>query len=69
MATYTEAASILPTDAEWSSSFGNPGEGGYVEYWRTPSGEVWTLSNGSYNAPGNEWRCAGDPRRANSFAI
>jgi hypothetical protein len=48
--TYTEALTQIPEAAEWSSSFGNPGEGGYVEYHRTQSGERWTISNGDWLA-------------------
>jgi hypothetical protein len=65
--TYAEATSILPANAECSSCFGNPGEGGYVEYWRTPDGGVWTVSNGPYDAVTLDWRCAGNPKLANSF--
>lgn len=49
MATYTEALSSIPAAAEWSSSFGNPGEGGYTEYHRTQSGERWVVGNGPYD--------------------
>jgi len=45
--TYAQAAAKLPVDAKWSSSFGNPGEGGYHEFHRTPSGDLWIISNGS----------------------
>ncbi|HTI81788.1 MAG TPA: hypothetical protein VL614_15170 [Acetobacteraceae bacterium] len=44
----TEALKALPADAKWSCSFGNPGEGGYTEYHRTPAGERWIVSNGPY---------------------
>lgn len=47
--TYRDALAQLPADAVWSSSFGNPGEGGYTEYHRTPSGERWVVSNGPYH--------------------
>lgn len=46
--TYDQACQSLPLDAKWSASFGYPGQGGYTEYHRTPSGERWTVSNGSY---------------------
>jgi hypothetical protein len=48
--TYTEALTSIPDGAEWTSSFGVPGEGGYVEYHRTQSGDRWTISNGPYDA-------------------
>jgi hypothetical protein len=57
MATYQTAIAVLPVDAIWSSSFGNPGEGGYQEYHRTPNGERWIVSNGSYDAPWLDWTC------------
>lgn len=44
--TGNEVFQLLPPDAKWSSSFGNPGDGGYVEYYRTPAGERWIISNG-----------------------
>lgn len=45
---YKQAMQKVPADAEWSSSFGNPGEGGYVEYYRASDGSRWKMSNGSY---------------------
>lgn len=48
---YAEAAALLPAGAVWSSSFGNPGEGGYTEYHRTSAGR-WRISNGPYDAVG-----------------
>ncbi len=50
MATYTEALTSIPEAAEWSSSFGNPGDGGYVEYHRTQSGKRWAIDNGPHYA-------------------
>ena len=48
-ATYDAASALLPAGAEWSSSFGNPGEGGYTEFWRT--GNVrHKITNGNYEA-------------------
>lgn len=49
----------LPANAKWSCSFGNPGEGGYVEYHRTPDGERWIVSNGPYHLQSFEfdWHC------------
>lgn len=32
--TYNEARDRLPEGAEWQCSFGNPGENGYLEYYR-----------------------------------
>lgn len=56
--TYTEALTSIPEAAEWTSSFGNPGEGGYVEYHRTQSGDRYTISNGSYEAMQPfDWTC------------
>lgn len=40
----------LPDDARLSATFGNPGEGGYAEYWRTPDGQRFRISNGRYGA-------------------
>jgi hypothetical protein len=56
--TYAQAAAQLPVEAKWSCSFGNPGEGGFSEHHRTPSGDLWTLSNGPYMdfAPFT-WKC------------
>ena len=46
--TRSEAIQALPYGAKWSCSFGNPGEGGYVEYYRAPDGRRWQVSNGPY---------------------
>lgn len=54
---YNEAIEHLPADAEWSCSFGNPGEGGFVEYYRTPSGEKWVIFNGPYDIFRLDWGC------------
>lgn len=53
---HVEATRMLPDDAVWSSSFGNPGEGGFTEYYRTTNGERWVISNGSWMGPA-EWKC------------
>lgn len=53
--TMMEAEDLLPKEARWSCSFGCPGNGGYVEYYRTPAGERWTLWNHPDNA--SEWHC------------
>lgn len=50
----TAAYELLPTDAKWSCSFGNPGEGNFTEYFRTPNGDRWVISNGRW---GDEWKC------------
>jgi hypothetical protein len=42
--TYSEAHAFLPSDAKWSSSFGNPGEAGYCEYYRS-QGERFLIEN------------------------
>ena len=57
--TQNEALALLPADAKWSCSFGNAGEGAFVEHYRTPDGYRWIVSNGnSYLgfAPFN-WSC------------
>ena len=51
---YSEARSQLPVDAEWSCMFGNPGNGGFVEYWRDASGAKYVIKNGPWYA-GDEW--------------
>lgn len=59
--TNTRGAALaqLPAGAVWSCSFGNPGEGGYVEYHRTLAGERWIVSNGPYHlCPWEfDWHC------------
>lgn len=55
--TYAETAAEVPADAKWSCSFGNPGESGYVEYYRTPAGERWIVANGSWDSPWPVWTC------------
>lgn len=53
------AYALLPADAEWSCSFGYPGEGGFKEYHRTKAGECWQITNGSYDLPSFalDWQC------------
>lgn len=46
--TYNEALAALPTDAKWSSSFGYPGEGGYVEFHRDAHGVRYVIENGNW---------------------
>jgi hypothetical protein len=53
--TYQQAAAQLPQHAEWSCSFGYPGEGGYVEYHRDAFGNRYVLTNGRYDGPANVW--------------
>jgi hypothetical protein len=53
--TYEQALNTIPSDRKWSSSFGNPGEGGYVEYWRTADGRRFSVSNGSYLETAKLW--------------
>lgn len=47
-----EAQALLPATAKWSSSFGNPGSPGFHEYYRTPDGSRFCISNGPF---GDEW--------------
>ena len=58
---YSEARAALPTDAEWSSSFGNPGDGrgGFREYWKTANGDRYVIGNGSFLDSGDEFDVAG----------
>lgn len=53
--TYAQAASKLPPDTSWSCSFGNPGEGGYVEYHRDTAGNRYVLANGRWDEFGDVW--------------
>jgi hypothetical protein len=55
--TREEAYTELPVDAERSSCFGNPGEAGFVEYFRTPAGERFKITNGAWDAPVLDWKC------------
>lgn len=50
--TSQEAYAKLPANAKWSSSFGNPGEGGFSEFYRTPDGKRFEIGNGRF---GDEW--------------
>lgn len=47
--TYDQARSAIPANAKSSATFGYPGEGGYSEYWRTPDGKVFEISNGPWD--------------------
>ena len=55
--TYHDAAARLPADAQWVSSFGNGGEPGYTEFWRTPDGTRYTIDNGAWDAITPVWSC------------
>ena len=47
--TYIEALNLLPADVTCTATFGNPGDGGYSEYWRSKvTGERWSVGNGSH---------------------
>lgn len=63
---YHEARIQLPLNAKWSSSFGNAGEGGYTEFWRTPEGVRYTISNGPWHLIECEfdWHCQRVEERA-----
>ena len=50
----TKAYDLLPADAKWSCSFGNPGQGGFTEVYRAPNGDKYEITNGFY---GDEWNC------------
>lgn len=65
---YEDAATELPENAVWSSTFGNPGDGGYVEYWRQPDGTRWTISNGPWHLIECEfdWHCQKVEERQNA---
>lgn len=54
--TYAQAAAKLPETAKWSSSFGNPGNGGgYTEYHRDISGNRYVIANGDWFESGDVW--------------
>lgn len=63
MQTYDEARAQLPAHARWTASFGNPGCGGYAEYWKDDaSGQRYIIDNGE-TVPGQiygeiDWRAA-----------
>ena len=46
----------LPQGAVWSCSFGDPGDGGFTEFYRVPNGWRYKISNGPWNGPLN-WTC------------
>lgn len=41
---YHEARIKLPLNAKWSNAFGNPGKGGYTEFWRTIHDQQWPVA-------------------------
>lgn len=47
---YARARLQIPSNARWSSTFGNPGDGGWSEFWRQPDGQRWEISNGPWDA-------------------
>jgi hypothetical protein len=51
---YSEALAKLPIDAKWRCSFGYPGNGGFVEYYRDANGNEYSITNGPWYA-GDEW--------------
>jgi hypothetical protein len=59
--TYAQAVEKIPSPAHWSCSFGNPGEGGFVEYWRDREGRRWTIENGPYDAIRLAWSAIPSP--------
>lgn len=50
--TQKQAYAQLPPDAKWSCCFGNPGDGGFSERFKTPDGKRYEISNGRW---GDEW--------------
>ena len=54
--TYSEVYTALrEMNAGLSSTFGNPGEGGYRAFYRTPDGRRFEIGNGSHMDSGVEW--------------
>lgn len=53
--TYAQACAKLPADASISCSFGYPGEPGYVEFHRDPTGKCYMLTNGRWDTTGTVW--------------
>lgn len=41
---YPAARAALPQGARWEGSYGYPGEVGYAETWRAPSGAPWLIA-------------------------
>lgn len=48
MIPYSEALECLPAGSRISSTFGNPGDGGYAEIHRAPDGRRFEITNGPY---------------------
>lgn len=48
--TYEQAMQSVPEGAEWSSSFGYPGEPGCSIYFRLRGGTRYVVSNGDWTA-------------------
>lgn len=48
--TFAEARNQIPQDAEWSCSFGNPGEGGCSVHFHTKDGRRFVIDNGPWDA-------------------
>src|SRR5208282_4040022 len=46
--TESDAYKLLPAGAVWSCCFGNPGEGGFTEYFRA-GGRRWVITNGPWD--------------------
>jgi hypothetical protein len=56
--TYEEACAKIPRDALLTCTFGYPNEGGYTEFWWTPAGRRWEVSNGPWFAMWPfDWTC------------
>jgi hypothetical protein len=48
--TYSDAFETLPNGSVWSCCFGFKGEGGFSEYWRSPCGRKFVISNGRWDS-------------------
>lgn len=48
--TYQDAITKVPAGAKVTSTFGNPGDGGYAEFHRAPDGRRWQITNGQWDA-------------------
>lgn len=56
--TMSEAYAVLPADAEWSSSFGYPGQSPFDEYYRDVTGQRWHVARrGEYP---EQWTVSAD---------
>jgi len=63
---YSEARAALPDDAEWSSSFGYPGQGGFAEYYRDPRGDRFIIQNGEC---GDSWTMRPESPYGNNLPV